>query len=151
GKNAFRVYRSYDHGRSLELIDDPRDGYPYDWDITVGDCSHIFRAVQLEDTVAWESKHMLLVSTDEGESWSDVHEFDGPVNFTWLTDSVWIVGSNYGRIWTTWDAGSSWTLEKIDPAPYVDFITMRYYPAFTEAYLLPDSTTVLLRGEQGLL
>ena len=148
---TFRLYRSYDHGRNVELVSETEGGHPNDWNITVGACNQLFRAVQIEDTVAWESAHMLLESTDGGETWHDVHEFDGPITFTWLTDSVWIAGSNYGRIWTTLDAGRTWGLETIRPAPYVDFPFMRYYSAFTVAHLLPDSATVLLVGEQGLL
>ena len=149
---SVRLYRTLEAGQTLELVSEHSNQSPFDWDVAVHSRTRAFRPVQLDDTTREESAHMLMESNDAGETWEPFYRFDGPVHLSFLSDSIWMAGSNRGRIWTTYDAGTTWQLEQIDPAPVVTFAngTVTYYPEFIEAIVMPDSITVLMRGNFGL-
>lgn len=147
----FRLYSIADNGREILHVLDRSNQLLGDWNLFVESCDRVFRTSQLDDTTREESAHMLMESTDRGRTWEPFYRFDGPVNLSFLSDSVWIAASNKGRIWTSYDAGASWELERIDPVPTVVFPGgITFYPELFDVTLLPDSITVLLRGSFGL-
>lgn len=153
GSYRIELLRIEEHGTKVTHVTSTASPELEDWQVWVASCDRIFRAVKLDDTVRQASAHMLMESRDGGETWHESHRFDGPVHLSFLTDSIWVAGSNRGRIWMTENGGATWELDRIEPAPVVSFggTLPDYYPQFHRAILLDDSATVLILGDFGLL